>query len=107
MIIFDLINTAVDWANLERARPPYCPSAKDIFILNESKLGLYTDDKAYRKVILTEDDQKLYGKWAYVSHNCYEEEIIDLLISEECVVSKSVRFIYSQFSDFFCNPTGD
>ena len=90
MIIFDLIDTAVDWANLERARPPYCPSAKDIFILNESKLGLYTDDKAYRKVILTEDDQKLYGKWAYVSHNCYEEEIIDLLISEESVVSKSV-----------------
>ena len=79
----------VDWDNLEQLKPPSRPSAKDIYTLNESKLGLFVDEKASRKILLTEDDHKLYENWDFISHSSFEEEIVDLLIQQEITVIKS------------------
>ena len=83
----------IDWDNLEQSKPPSRPSAKDIYTLNESKLGLFVDEKASRKIILTEDDHKLYENWDFVSHCSFEEEIVDLLILQETTVIKPSNIV--------------
>lgn len=44
------------------------------------------DEKISKKVILTENDHKLYENWDYVSYNSFEEEVVDLLMLQEISV---------------------
>ena len=94
----------VDWDNLEQLKPPSRPSAKDIYTLNESKLGLFVDEKVSRQILLTEDDHKLYENWDFISHTSFEEEIVDLLIQQEITVIKSnlqILYLLVLFVIFF------
>ena len=157
------MRTGIDWDNLECCRSPSRPSAKDIYALNESKLGerenqglplhqytllllfpllflcvrlshvspsfsyillccsfpsffsyvtliyfvfkiklgLFPDEKSSRKVLLTDQDHRLYCNWNFVSQSSFEQEIVDFLILEETMVRTQRRL--SERVLFVCN----
>jgi hypothetical protein len=66
------------------------PSAKDINTATQSEIGSFQDEKISKKLILTEDDHKMYEKWDFLSKRSFQEEVVDFLTFEERVV----RFYY-------------
>lgn len=81
--------TDIDWENLDRSKPPSAPSASDLSSLAESRLGLFTNDSEYKRVVLTDDDHLLYENWDFGSRSCFEEEVVELLVCEEISVRES------------------
>jgi hypothetical protein len=79
----------IDWENLDRSKPPSVPSASDLSSLAESRLGLFTNDSEYKRIVLTDDDHLLYENWDFGSRSCFEEEVVELLVCEEISVSES------------------
>jgi beta-adrenergic-receptor kinase len=73
---------AIDWENMAKSKPPMKPS-KDINTATQSEIGTFADDKASRKIVLTEEDQKTYEKWEFISKRSFQEEIVDFYIYEE------------------------
>ena len=63
------------------------PSAKDINTATQSEIGSFQDEKVSKKLILTEDDHKMYEKWDFLSKRSFQEEVVDFLTFEERVVS--------------------
>lgn len=66
------------------------PSAKDINTATQSEIGSFQDEKISKKLILTEEDHKMYEKWDFLSKRSFQEEVVDFLTFEERVV----RFYY-------------
>lgn len=71
------------------------PSAKDINTATQSEIGSFQDEKVSKKLILTEDDHKMYEKWDFLSKRSFQEEVVDFLTFEERVVSFSLNFFFS------------
>ena len=94
---------AIDWDHISRSTPPMKPSAKDINTATQSEIGSFQDEKISKKLILTEDDHKLYEKWDFLSKRSFQEEVVDFLTFEERVVSsfKCTSLIFSFFSSVF------
>lgn len=76
----------IDWDNLSRSTPPMKP-AKDINMATQSEIGSFSDEKASKKIVLTEEDHKVYEKWHFISSRAYEEEVVEFLLFEERMVS--------------------
>ena len=73
---------------MTKSKPPMKPS-RDINTATQSEIGSFNDDKASKKIVLTDEDQKTYEKWEFISKRSFQEEIVDFYIHEE----KVVRFI--------------
>ena len=91
---------AIDWDHISRSTPPMKPSAKDINTATQSEIGSFQDEKVSKKLILTEDDHKMYEKWDFLSKRSFQEEVVDFLTFEERVVSfqKFIFFLFFFFS---------
>ena len=75
----------IDWDNIDNIAPPMIP-AKDINMATQSEIGSFSDEKAAKKLDLTEADQKLYSSWNFVSSKAFQEEIVEFKIIEEKMV---------------------
>ena len=73
------------------------PSAKDINTATQSEIGSFQDEKVSKKLVLTEDDHKMYEKWDFLSKRSFQEEVVDFLTFEDRVVSFSLNFFFSLF----------
>ena len=69
------------------------PSAKDINTATQSEIGSFQDEKVSKKLLLTEEDQKTYENWEFLSKRSFQEEVVDFLTYEE----KLVRIIFPLF----------
>jgi hypothetical protein len=49
----------------------------------QSEIGNFVDDNKSSRIVLSPDDQKVYGKWEFVNIKSYEEEIVEFLYFEE------------------------
>ena len=74
--------SSIDWENLAKSKPPMKPS-KDINTATQSEIGNFADDKASRKIVLADEDQKTYEKWEFISKRSFQEEIVDFYVYEE------------------------
>jgi beta-adrenergic-receptor kinase len=72
----------IDWDNITRSRPPMKPP-KDINMATQSEIGIFADEKDSRKIVLTEDDQKNYEQWEFISKRSFQEEVVEFLLLEE------------------------
>ena len=72
----------IDWDNITRSRPPMKPP-KDINMATQSEIGIFADEKDSRKIILTEEDQKNYEQWEFISKRSFQEEVVEFLLLEE------------------------
>ena len=61
--------------------------AKDINTATQSEIGSFDDDKNSKKIVLTDEDQKTYEKWDFISKRSFQEEVVDFYICEEKYVS--------------------
>ena len=52
----------------------------------QSEIGSFTDEKAAKKLELTEADQKLYAGWNFVSAKAFQEELVEFKMIEEKMV---------------------
>jgi hypothetical protein len=86
IFIFFYLLPAIDWDHISRSTPPMKPSAKDINTATQSEIGSFQDEKISKKLILTEEDHKMYEKWDFLSKRSFQEEVVDFLTFEERVV---------------------
>ena len=49
------------------------PSAKDINTATQSEIGSFQDDRISKKIILTDEDNKTYEKWEFISKRSFQE----------------------------------
>jgi hypothetical protein len=84
--LFLVIYTAIDWDNISKSRPPSKP-ARDINTATQSEIGNFDDDKNSKKIVLSDEDQKTYEKWDFISKRSFQEEVVDFYICEEKHVS--------------------
>lgn len=77
---------SIDWDNIDYIPPPMVPS-KDINMATQSEIGTFADEKAFKKVELTEDDHKIYNDWEFISAKQFQEEVVEFLIYEDILVS--------------------
>ena len=76
----------MDWDNIVRTRPPMKPP-RDINMAPQSEIGAFADERESRKVILTDEDHKMYSNWEFISKRSFQEEVVQFLIFEEKLVS--------------------
>jgi hypothetical protein len=81
--LFSFSLPAIDWDHISRSTPPMKPSAKDINTATQSEIGSFQDEKISKKLILTEDDHKMYEKWDFLSKRSFQEEVVDFLLRKE------------------------
>ena len=62
------------------------PSAKDINTATQSEIGSFQDERVSRRILLTDDDQRTYEKWEFLSKPSFQEEIVDFLTFEDKLV---------------------
>ncbi len=43
------------------------------------------DDKEFRKIVLTTEDQRYYEGWEFINMKAFEEELVEYLYNEETV----------------------
>ena len=66
--------------------------------------------KQSRKILLTDDDHKIYENWEFISKRSFQEEVVEYLIYEEKLVSINrsgllvplLKYHYSFESIVFC-----
>jgi hypothetical protein len=53
----------------------------------QSEIGQFADEKLSNKLVLTEEDQKIYENWEFINLISYQNEVVEFLRFEEVLVS--------------------
>jgi len=75
---------SVDWAKLENKEipPPFVPDSHTVNANSIAEVG-ETNKAKYRKIKLTDEDEKHYADFEFVNMEALEEEIVGALIKED------------------------
>ena len=60
--------------------------ARDINMATQSEIGQFADEKLSNKIVLTEEDQKIYENWDFINVSAYQNEVVEFLRFEEVLV---------------------
>ena len=52
----------------------------------QSEIGQFADEKLSNKIVLTEEDQKIYENWDFINVSAYQNEVVEFLRFEEVLV---------------------
>ena len=52
----------------------------------QSEIGQFADEKQSSKLVLTEEDQKIYEQWEFINMSSYQNEVVEFLRFEEILV---------------------
>lgn len=83
--------TEIEWENISRVKPPSKP-ARDINMAPQSEIGGFADEREARRVMLSEEDHKMYTSWEFISKRSFQEEVVQFLQLEEKLVSELAKF---------------
>ena len=81
-IMYHPVFKDIEWEQLARQRPPWKP-ARNINMSSQQEIGSFTDE--INKVVLLNEDQAQYDKWAFVNQAAFEEELVMYLRYAEAV----------------------
>ena len=98
--MYSFIVVAIDWDHIAKSTPPMKPSAKDINTATQSEIGSFQDEKVSKKLLLTEEDQKTYENWEFLSKRSFQEEVVDFLTYEEKLVRIICQLFFFHFFIF-------
>lgn len=61
----------------------------------QSEIGQFADEKLSNKIVLTEEDQKIYENWDFINVSAYQNEVVEFLRFEEVLVLEmKYAFLY-------------